>query len=179
MVCALLVLMPVTSFAQQQSLVFGQDIGNFYATAFVDRVSLGVNDSSTELRPAVLSIAPGFWLREGIGIEFEAGFGFVDDSVGALDLDFDSALSVNLRLESPPSERFAVYVMGGYIRTTYTANLGGLRESLSLPGGRIGLGFTYHVSPRWVVDTSFTHHDYDNDTRINSFRLGIRLNAGS
>ncbi len=152
---------------------------NTYISAFLDRHSLGLNDNNVELKPVVASAAVGYWLRNGIGVELEAGFGVADDSVGSLDVDFASKLGVNLRLESPAVSRFAAYALVGYVRTSYDATANDVSTSVSLPGGRLVAGMTYILAPKLVLDAAFTHHDYDQEVRINSFRLGVRFDLGS
>lgn len=149
-----------------------------YLAAFVDRQSLGVTESTQQLHPVNLSAVIGLWVRRGIGLEFEAGVGVRDDRVGALDVATGSTLGLNVRLESPPSERYAAYALFGYVRTDYDTKDGGINSSLSIPGGRVGLGMTYRLVPKLLLDASFTHHDYDDDTRINSFRFGVRFDIG-
>jgi len=152
---------------------------NVYLSAFLDRQSLGVNDTNTQLRPVVLSGALGYWVLPGVGLELEAGVGVKDDTVGTLSVKFESKLAVNLRLESPPVNQVAAYAMFGYSRTNYDAVDRGINNSISLPGGRVALGLTYGLSRGILVDTAFTHHNYDRETRINSFRVGIRFDLGS
>ena len=76
-------------------------------------------------------------------------------------------------------ERIAAYAAFGYARTAYRTSLNGTTSNISLPGGRLALGLTYVVSRQIAVDAAFTHHDLDGDTRINSFRLGVRYYPGS
>lgn len=156
-----------------------QSVSDLYLSAFFNRHSLGVVESSEQLKPTVASAAIGYWVREGIGLELEAGFGLTDDSVGNLDVDFQSKLGLNLRLESPHREGFAMYALFGYVRTAYDATVGGQQSSISLPGGRVALGLTYLINRQTVLDAAFSHHDYDGETRINSFRLGVRFDLGS
>ena len=105
--------------------------------------------------------------------------GVVDDSVGSLDLDFDSGFGVNLRLESQPVSGFAAYAVFGYVRSSFDVSVDGFNSSITLPGGRLSFGMTYLINRYLHVDAGFSHHDYDGDTRINSFRLGLRYNIDS
>ncbi len=150
-----------------------------YLSAFIDRQSLGLIGSTVELHPLVASASFGFWVAEGIGLEVEAGVGVEDDTVGNLDLNFESTLGFGVRLESPPIDRVAAYALFSFIETSYEATVDGVSTSLKLPGGRMALGLTYRVSPNFFADASFTHHDYDEDARINSFRLGLRFDIGA
>lgn len=150
-----------------------------YLAAHLDRHSLGEADNSVELRPVVGSASVGYWVKLGIGLELEAGVGVVDDSVGSLDLDFKSHLGVNLRLESLPVSRFAAYALFGYVRSSYDVSVDGSSSSITLPGGRLSFGMTYMINPFLRVDAGFTHHDYDGETRVNSFRFGLRYDLDS
>ncbi len=150
-----------------------------YLSAFLDRQSLGESENSVELRPVLGSVSAGYWVRPGIGIELEAGVGLADDSVGSLDLDFESQLGINLRLESMPVSRFAAFALFGYVRSSYDVSVGGSSSSITLPGGRLSLGMTYLINPFLRIEAGLTHHDYDGDTRVNSFRFGLRYDLDS
>lgn len=156
-----------------------QPIPNVYLSAFIDRHTLGVIESTAQLKPVIATGSVGYWVFDGVGLELEAGFGLANDSVRNLDVDFGSKLGANLRLESPPVEGFAAYALFGYVRTSYNTNAGGSKSSIVLPGGRLALGMTYALRSQVVLDAAFSHHDYDSDTRINSFRFGIRYDFGS
>lgn len=173
-ICAVLCLVPALSSAQEYGLS-----SRFYLSAFFDRQSLGVIGSSQQVQPLVVSGVGGYWLRPGIGLELEAGFGLAGDGVGPLDVEANNTFGVNLRLESPPIERFGAYALIGYVRTSFSADDGRGNSTLSLPGGRAALGLTYSLMPKMMLDAAFTHHDYDGDTRINSFRFGVRFDIGS
>ena len=169
----LLALLPAGVSAQSFSA------SNIYVAGFLDRLSLGVDGSSAELQPLVAAASVGYWVLEGVGLELDVGTGVTDDSVGSLDVDFRSKIGLSLRLESPPAERFAAYALFGYARTSYRAEVNGASSSISLPGGRLALGLTWLVNSQFVIDGAFTHHDLDGDTRINSFRFGVRYDLGS
>ena len=169
----LLALLPAGVSAQSFST------SNIYVAGFLDRLSLGVDGSSAELQPLVAAASVGYWVLEGVGLELDVGTGVTDDSVGSLDVDFRSKIGLSLRLESPPAERFAAYALFGYARTSYRAEVNGASSSISLPGGRLALGLTWLVNSQFVIDGAFTHHDLDGDTRINSFRLGVRYDFGT
>ncbi len=175
--CGVVAFMPISKGMAQDASVL--HMPKAYVSAFLDRHSLGLNDNNVELKPVVGSAAVGYWIRDGIGVELEAGFGVSDDSVGRLDVDHVSTLGASLRLESPPISRFAAYALFGYVRTSYDADTDDASSSVSLPGGRMVLGVTYMLTPKLVLDTAFTHHDYDKEVRINSFRLGVRFDLGS
>ena len=173
-VCAVFCLVPALSSAQE----YGSS-SKFYLSAFFDRQSLGVIGSSQQLQPLVVSGVGGYWLRPGIGLELEAGFGLVGDDVASLELETNNTVALNLRLESPPIERFGAYALIGYVRTSFSADDGTRDSTLSFPGGRAALGLTYSLTQKMMLDAAFTHHDYDSDTRINSFRFGVRFDIGS
>ena len=171
--CGLLALLPAGASAQAFSP------SKFYFAGYLDRLALGVDSSSAELQPLVAGVSAGYWLLEGVGLELDAGTGVTDDSVGSLDVDFRSGVALSVRFESPPAERFGAYALFGYARTSYRTSLNGATSTLSLPGGRLALGLTYGITRQIAVDAAFTHHDLDGDTRINSFRLGVRYDLGS
>lgn len=172
--CGLLML--VAAGASAQTL---QPVPNVYLSAFIDRHKLGVIESTAQLKPVIATASVGYWVFDGVGLELEAGFGLANDSVRNLDVDFGSKLGANLRLESPPVEGFAAYALFGYVRTSYDTNVAGSRSSIALPGGRLAFGMTYAIRPQLLLDAAFSHHDYDSDTRINSFRFGVRYDLGS
>ncbi len=155
-----------------------QQDSQYYLSVFTDRQVLRVSENATPIRPIVVSASAGYWVRPGIGLELEAGFGIVDDSIGTLEVDTSSQLAASLRLESKPQGNFAAYALFSYVRSTYDASVDGLNSSLSFPGARLGIGLTYTVTPHWRADVGFTHHDYDGDTRVNSFRFGLRYDLG-
>ena len=158
--------------ASAQFVKSGQGL---YYSGFIDRLSLGTEDlTASEIRPLVASGAIGYWVRKGIGLELEAGFGLTDDSIGDLDIDFNYGFAANLRLESPPISRFAAYALFGYVRTSYDATVDQFDSTIDLPGGRAAFGLTYLLNLQLRVDAGFTHHNYEDDTRINSFRIGLR-----
>jgi len=179
----LLVLLPAGVSAQSFSLPSFSapsfSTSNIYVAGFLDRFALDVESSSNELEPLVATAAVGYWVLEGVGLELDLGTGVTDDSIGSLDVDLRSKVGLSLRFESPPAERFAVYASFGFVRTSYRAEFGGVSSTLSLPGGRLALGFTYAIRPQFVFDGAFTHHDLDGDARINSFRVGVRYDFGS
>ena len=147
-----------------------------YFSGFVDRHSLGnETETASEIRPLVGSAVIGYWVRKGIGLELEAGVGLTDDSVADLDVDFNSEFAANLRLESPPRSGIAAYALFGYVRTSYDTSVNGFDSTITLPGGRIAFGLTFLLNSQLHVDAGFSHHDYDDDTRVNSFRIGMRF----
>ncbi len=168
-------MLPFCALAQQSG---SQLQPQFYLGANLDRFSLGnssnTGDTNAELQPVIAMAQLGYWLRPGIGLELEAGAGVVSDSVGTLDLDFTSVMGANVRLESQPISRFAAYAVVGYVRSSYDLSSDGFDTSITLPGGRLAFGMTYILNRYLQLDGGFSHHDYDGDTRINSFRLGIR-----
>jgi len=152
---------------------------NIYLSAFIDRQALGETDSAGEFNPILASAVVGYWVRQGIGLELEAGVGVSDDAVGDLDLDSSSAVALSLRLESQPRGPIAAYALLGYVRSSFDLSNSGFDTTITLPGGRIGLGLTWLVNTQLRVDAGFAHHDYDGDTRINSFRIGLRYDVDS
>lgn len=171
--CGVLGLMSATpAVAQNPSYAQMPDV---YFSAFIDRHSLGLIGTTVELHPVVTSAAVGCWLRDGIGVELEAGVGVADDNVGSLDVNFDSKLGIGLRLESPPVESIAAYAYFGYAKASYEVSGG---SSFDLPGGRMAAGLTFVVTQRITVDAAFNYYDYDDEARTNSFRLGVRFNMG-
>jgi len=149
-----------------------------YLSAFADRQSFDGLGGDPDLHPGVLSGAVGYWVAKGIGLELEGGFGIIDDEVGSLDLDTGSLLGLNLRLESPPADNYALYVLFGYVRTTFDAIDNGVESSLSFPGARLALGVTYRLTPLIVFDLAATHQNYEDNAHINSFRFGVRFDKG-
>lgn len=180
-VCGLLALLPAGVSAETFSRFVPQafSTSNIYFSAFLDRQSLDVDSSSNELEPLVAAVSAGYWVFEGVGLELDVGTGVLDDSIGSLDVDFRSKVGISLRFESPPTERVAAYASFGFVRTSYRAEIGGASSTIVLPGGRLALGLTYLLRSQIVLDGAFTHHDLDGDTRINSFRFGVRYDLGS
>ena len=152
---------------------------NVYLSAFVDRQALGETGNAGEFNPVLASAVLGYWVRRGIGLELEAGVGVGDDSVGDLDLDSSTAVAVSLRLESEPMGSVAAYALLGYVRSSFDLTSSGFDTTITLPGGRLGLGLTYVVNTQLRVDAGFAYHDYDGETRINSLRIGLRYDVDS
>ena len=174
-ICGVLYLAPCLASAQDFRRLSTEGL---YLSAFLDRQSLDGLGGDPDLHPGVLSGAVGYWVAKGISLELEGGFGIVDDEIGSLDLDTGSTLALNLRLESPPAERYALYTLFGYVRTTFDATDNGVESSLSFPGLRFALGITYRLTPLIVLDLAATHQNYEDDARINSFRFGVRFDRG-
>ncbi len=185
MLCGLLSLLPAGASAEAFPGGFTKDflkpfsMSNVYLSAFLDQQSLDAGGGSSDLEPLVAEVSAGYWFLEGVGLELDVGTGVADDSVGNLDVDFRSRVGLSLRFESPPAQRFAAYALFGYVRTSYRAEINGASSTISLPGGRLALGLTYIVKPQFVVDGAFTHHNLEDDARINSFRIGVRYELGS
>ncbi len=148
-----------------------------YASVFADYQSIGI--ANAEIQTPVLTGVIGVWGWPGIGIEAELGKGVTEGDINNLALDVHSLTGFNLRLESPPSDGVAAYVLFGLSRTNldsaFTAGFVGKKKN-SLSGGRAAIGLTLRAARGLVVDASFSHHDYDDEIRINSFRLGLRYN---
>lgn len=147
-----------------------------YASATLDRQSIGISDSRFTM--PVVTFTGGLWSRPGIGFELELGKSLSDDSLNNLDLEVHSFSSLNLRLESPPINRVAAYALFGLSRTNIDSGFSGdvvNQKKNSFRGFRGALGLTFMVGRQLVVDTAFTHHEYDDDIGINSFRLGLRF----
>ena len=168
----------MTAAAQDRGKRFYENRPRIYLSGFVDGQTFGgVTDS--EFDTGVASAALGYWIRRGIGIEAEIGTGLFDDSVGALDLDVSSQLALNLRLESPPIERLAVYFLFGLVRNDFDLQVPGGSSSSSLSGFRAAVGFTGMINKRLDIDVGFTNQDFDDDLRTNSFRVGLRFGLGN
>ncbi|OED39785.1 hypothetical protein AB833_14340 [Chromatiales bacterium (ex Bugula neritina AB1)] len=166
---SLLLFLLLPSFAAAQ-------IPNLYLAAYGDRQVLGVADGEFTSAIGVLSV--GYWIREGIGLELEAGTGLTDDSINSLELSVESLVAANLRLESPPMEDIAAYVLLGASAIRLDSDFSGIPDSSvdsSLTGFRGAIGLTFNLSPSWQLDAGFTHHEYNSDVSINSFRLGMRF----
>jgi|GEM_PF-6379619 len=164
-------LAPVGASAQ-----ISQSFPNFYFSGFFDRLSLGEEETAGDIEPLAVTGALGYWVLEGVGLELEAGFGVTDDSIRNLDADLRSEFALNLRLESPPTRGLAAYVLAGYVRTSYELSVDDFSSTINLPGGRIAAGLTYLVNPFIHIDAGVAHHNYADDTRVNSFRIGLRYN---
>lgn len=173
-------LLLVSGMASAQQKVYpGLDVRNVYFSAFIDRYSLRLDENPVEITSVVLSGNAGYWIKEGIGLEIETGLGARNDSVGSLDVEFQSLLAANLRLESPPMRNTSLYLKFGVVRTDFEVSDANINESVTLTGGRAAIGITASIRRGIFVDAAFTHHNYDNDTRINSFRLGLRFDLDS
>ena len=146
-----------------------------YAAAFVDRQSIGISDSRF-IVPVLMATA-GLWSWNGIGIELGLGRSISDDSLNNFNLEVYSSLALNLRFESPPTNRIAAYALFGLARSNIKSGFSGdviNEKKNSFLGAQGAVGLTYRLSSQFAVDTSFTHHDYDEDIGINSFRVGLR-----
>lgn len=146
-----------------------------YASVFVDYQSIGIADG--EIQTPVLTGVIGVWGWPGIGVEAELGRGLKEGDINNLALDVHSLSGLNLRFESPPTDGVAAYALFGLSRSnldsTFTSGVGGKKKN-ALRGARAAFGLTLRASSRFVVDASFSHHDYDDEVRINTFRLGLR-----
>lgn len=146
-----------------------------YLSLFADRQTIGVADSDfgTPLITGVI----GWWGWPGIGLELELGKSISDDAVNNLSLEVSSLTSANLRLESPATDGIAAYALFGLSRTSmdtsFSNGVSGNKKSF-FRGARAAFGLTIQATRQVVVDAAFTHHLYDEDIAINSFRLGLR-----
>lgn len=159
------------------------DFSFIYLSAFVERDQLYASDEplgllSDPIEPMVVSGVVGAWLRPGIAIEAELGFGVRDDTIGALEVDVASQLAISMRLESPPSSGVAAYFAFGAVQSELDVNdQTATNDSLSLSGGRILLGLTYQLTPSSVIDLGLQHQNYEGDVHSNAFRIGVRFDV--
>ena len=167
----------MTVAAQDRGKRYDDSRSRVYLSGFAERQSFG-GVAGTDFDTAVASAALGIWVRNGIGLEAEIGTGVIDDSVGTLDLDVNSQLALNLRLESPPVERVAAYFLFSFIRSDFDLQVPDGSTSSSLSGFRAAAGFTLMINRRLDVDVAFTNQDFDDDLRTNSFRFGLRFGLG-
>lgn len=175
----LLVLLPALGNAapwRGLSVLQGEGTGvPLYGSVFIDRQAIGISDS--RFNSPLVSAAGGWWFRPGIAAEVEFGRSLSDDSLNDLSLEVFSLMSVNLRLESPPTSGVAAYALFGFSRTNINSSFGGTvnnRKKSAFRGARAALGLTVRLAPRLILDGAFTHHEYDDDIGINSFRVGLR-----
>lgn len=146
-----------------------------YASLFLDRQSIGISDS--RFRMPVVTAAAGWWGWQGIGLELEFGRSLGDDTLNNFDLEVYSYTSLSLRLESPPIDRIAAYAAFGLSRTNIDSGFSGdvvNAKKSSFRGARGVFGLTFKMTRQLVVDTAFTHHEYNEGIGINSFRVGVR-----
>ena len=157
------------------SLLQGRAAVPLYGAVFIDRQAIGI--SGEKFTTPLINAAAGWWFRPGIAAEIEFGKSLTDDSLNALSLEVFSLASVNLRLESPPTNRLAAYALFGFSRTNFDSSFSGSvnnRKKNSFRGARAALGLTMRITPQLLLDGAFTHHEYDEDIGINSFRVGLR-----
>lgn len=146
-----------------------------YLSAFLDHQRFGIDDD--EFRSPLLSGALGVWGWPGIGLELELGKSLVDDDINNLSLEVYSQASLNLRLESPPTESIAVYVLLGFSRSHLDTRFKdgvSSRKKIDLRGARATIGLTLRATRHLAVDAAFTHHDYEDRIGATGVRVGLR-----
>lgn len=163
----------------QQKISNASAADRLYVAASLDWQTVAVEDASFE--PRLATAAVGFWMWEGIGLEAEFGTSYFEDSFSSLKLDVPTQAAMGLRLESPPAQGYSAYIQLGVARTEiksrYTTTPGSASKT-TLSGPRFGIGLMMHFN-RWLsVDAGFTRLVYEDEARVNLFRLGLRFSPG-
>lgn len=169
------------------TLLLGQPA---YAQSFVsggyvigNLVQHNVTVDNTRFTLPAFGVSGGVWVGEGIGIELGFGSGGADDTRNGLELDLDSLVTLGVRLEAPPKDELALYVLfmasAAELSSRFT-DLESRSAGSSLNGFGGTLGVTWHpaAAPAIAVDAGVTHHRFDSDLGFNTFNLGLRYSFG-
>ncbi len=172
----LLLFMLSSQRVQASSLELG---GYFFAKGQQHMLRVG----STRFTLPAASVAGGYWVDKGIGLELELGSSLGDDERNGIDLEVDRLVSLGVRLEAPPTDNLALYFVFSLTSAELSSRFSQFEPAAvgsSLDGYGITFGMTWHTTVAGlVVDTGGTHNRFESDLGINTLHIGLRYSIGA